>query len=96
MANASFRGNADYMQTPEFEKSLRGVMQLANRDRIALMRAEAVPWRCHRLLYCTAIKCGPRQHRLSRRSISSLHEVQARVPHVRAGRGPLNLDATVS
>jgi hypothetical protein len=50
MANASFRGNADYMQTPEFEKSLRGVMQLANRDRIALMRAEAVPWRCHRLL----------------------------------------------
>jgi hypothetical protein len=92
MANASFRGNADYMQTPEFEKSLRGVMQLANRDRIALMHAEAVPWRCHRLLYCTAIKCGPRQRRLSRRTTSGLHDIQARVPHVRAGRVPLNLD----
>jgi hypothetical protein len=53
--NASFRGYADYMQTPEFEKSLREVMQLANRDRIALMCAEAVPWRCHRSLIADAL-----------------------------------------
>ena len=46
--NASFRGYADYMQTPEFEESLNELIQLASHDRIALMCAEAVPWRCHR------------------------------------------------
>ena len=39
----------------EFEKILREVMQLANRDRIALMCAEAVPWRCHRSLIADAL-----------------------------------------
>jgi uncharacterized protein (DUF488 family) len=48
--NASFRGYADYMQTHEFMKSLDRLIQLANQDRIALMCAEAVPWRCHRSL----------------------------------------------
>ncbi len=41
--NASFRGYADYMQTPEFEESLNELIQLANQDRIALTCAEAVP-----------------------------------------------------
>ena len=40
--NASFRGYADYMQTPEFEQSLEELIRLANQDRIALMCAEAV------------------------------------------------------
>lgn len=48
--NASFRGFADYMQTLEFERSLKELIRLSNRDRIALMCAEAVPWRCHRSL----------------------------------------------
>jgi hypothetical protein len=48
--NASFRGYADYMQTSEFERSLEKLIRLTNRDRIALMCAEAVPWRCHRSL----------------------------------------------
>ena len=48
--NASFRGYADYMQTPEFAKSLEELVRLANQDRIVLMCAEAVPWRCHRSL----------------------------------------------
>jgi hypothetical protein len=42
--NASFRGFADYMQTPEFKQSLEELIQLANEERIALMCAEAVPW----------------------------------------------------
>jgi uncharacterized protein (DUF488 family) len=49
--NASFLGYADYMQTPEFEQSLEELIRLANQDRIALMCAEAVPWRCHRSLW---------------------------------------------
>ncbi len=53
--NASFRGYADYMQTPEFGKALDELIQLANRDRIALMCAEAVPWRCHRSLIADAL-----------------------------------------
>ena len=53
--NASFRGYADYMQTPEFEQSLDELIQLANRERIVLMCAEAVPWRCHRSLIADAL-----------------------------------------
>jgi uncharacterized protein (DUF488 family) len=53
--NASFRGYADYMQTPEFEQSLDELIQLVNQERIVLMCAEAVPWRCHRSLIADAL-----------------------------------------
>ena len=53
--NASFRGYADYMQTPEFEQSLDELIQLANQERIVLMCAEAVAWRCHRSLIADAL-----------------------------------------
>ncbi len=53
--NDSFRGYADYMQTPEFARSLEDLIRLASRDRIALMCAEAVPWRCHRSLIADAL-----------------------------------------
>ncbi|HXX35689.1 MAG TPA: DUF488 domain-containing protein, partial [Thermodesulfobacteriota bacterium] len=53
--NASFRGFADYMQTKEFEENLEGAIQLAERERIALMCAEALPWRCHRSLIADAL-----------------------------------------
>jgi uncharacterized protein (DUF488 family) len=48
--NISFRGFADYMQTPQFQRAIEKLILLARRDRIALMCAEAVPWRCHRSL----------------------------------------------
>jgi uncharacterized protein (DUF488 family) len=53
--NASFRGFADYMQTPEFEASLEALIKLAKQGRIALMCAEAVPWRCHRSMIGDAL-----------------------------------------
>jgi len=53
--NASFRGYADYMQTPEFEETLERCIELANDERVALMCAEAVPWRCHRSLIADAL-----------------------------------------
>ncbi len=53
--NASFRGFADYMQTPEFEENLKKLLVLLSRTRVALMCAEAVPWRCHRSLIADAL-----------------------------------------
>lgn len=53
--NASFRGYADYMQTPEFKQSLDELIKRARRERTALMCAEAVPWRCHRSLIADAL-----------------------------------------
>jgi Domain of unknown function DUF488 len=40
--NPSFRGYADYMQTPEFEQSLEELIQLAKQERIAIMVARRV------------------------------------------------------
>src|SRR5947208_2114116 len=53
--NVSFRGFADYMQTPEFSDNLAGLIEQAMRERIVLMCAEAVPWRCHRSLIADAL-----------------------------------------
>ena len=54
--NSSFRGFADYMQTPEFEAGLEKLMQLAAREQTVIMCAETVPWRCHRSLIADALK----------------------------------------
>ncbi|MBV8896124.1 MAG: DUF488 domain-containing protein, partial [Acidobacteriaceae bacterium] len=53
--NASFRGYADYMQTPEFRESLAALIDMAGRENTAIMCAEAVPWRCHRSLIADAL-----------------------------------------
>ena len=53
--NLSFRGYADYMQTAAFAANLASLIELARRDRVALMCAEAVPWRCHRSLIADAL-----------------------------------------
>ena len=53
--NLSFRGYADYMQTTDFAANLASVIELARTERVALMCAEAVPWRCHRSLIADAL-----------------------------------------
>ena len=53
--NASFRGYADYMQTPEFESALNALVQAAAHEAVVIMCAEAVPWRCHRSLISDAL-----------------------------------------
>jgi uncharacterized protein (DUF488 family) len=53
--NTGFRGFADYMQTPAFDASLGECIQLATDERVVLMCAEAVPWRCHRSLIADAL-----------------------------------------
>ncbi|MGH6827529.1 MAG: DUF488 family protein, partial [Rhizomicrobium sp.] len=46
--NKSFRGFADYMQTEAFKEGLEALIALGRKKRVAVMCAEAVPWRCHR------------------------------------------------
>jgi uncharacterized protein (DUF488 family) len=53
--NASFRGYADYMQTPEFGVAISELIELAANKSTAIMCAEAVPWRCHRSLIGDAL-----------------------------------------
>ena len=53
--NSGFRGFADYMQTPAFETALGGCLDLATAERVVLMCAEGVPWRCHRSLIADAL-----------------------------------------
>lgn len=53
--NPSFRGYADYMQTPAFDESLEELINIAREKVTAIMCAEAVPWRCHRSLIGDAL-----------------------------------------
>ena len=54
--NTSFRGYADYMLTDDFEAGLQRLLALASeRGPLAIMCAEAVPWRCHRSLVADAL-----------------------------------------
>jgi len=53
--NMGFRGYADYMQTQEFTDNLLKIIALARENRLTLMCAEALPWRCHRSLISDAL-----------------------------------------
>ena len=53
--NESFRGYADYMQTDEFRAGLDHLIGMNGPRRVAIMCAEAVPWRCHRSLVADAL-----------------------------------------
>jgi uncharacterized protein (DUF488 family) len=53
--NKSFRGYADYMQTKGFTEQLLNLMAIARKEYVAIMCAEALPWRCHRSLIADAL-----------------------------------------
>ncbi len=48
--NASFLNYASYTLTPEYEKGIQQLLAIASHKNTAIMCAESVPWRCHRLL----------------------------------------------
>jgi uncharacterized protein (DUF488 family) len=74
--NASFRGYADYMQSPEFENSLARCINLALQERVVLMCAESVPWRCHRSLIADALLArGIETREITSRIRTRLHEL---------------------
>lgn len=53
--NASFHAYADHLGSPAFGEALDRVVRAAERGPVALMCAEAVPWRCHRQLIADAL-----------------------------------------
>lgn len=53
--NASFRAYADYMGTDAFTAALDNLLDVAKGKSVAIMCAEAVPWRCHRWLLSDAL-----------------------------------------
>lgn len=52
--NASFRNYADYMETATFRTALAELEAEAGRERLAVMCAETLWWRCHRRLIADA------------------------------------------
>jgi uncharacterized protein (DUF488 family) len=55
--NASFRGYADYMETEQFQKGIKRLLDVATEAGVsAIMCAEAVWWRCHRSLIADYLK----------------------------------------
>ncbi len=55
--NASFRGYADHLASPEFGQGLEQLLALAARKRTTLMCSEALWWRCHRSLIADVLRC---------------------------------------
>lgn len=53
--NRSFRGYADYMQTEGFAGGIEELAALTRDHTVAIMCAEAVPWRCHRRMVGDAL-----------------------------------------
>jgi len=51
----AFRDYADYMASEDFERGLSELLDIAARERPAIMCSEAVPWRCHRRLITDAL-----------------------------------------
>lgn len=56
--NESFRGYADYMDTPDFAAAAEDLGALARGNRVAAMCAEAVWWRCHRSMIADFFKAS--------------------------------------
>ena len=52
---AAFRGYADHMETPEFKSALERLVRRGAGTPVAILCAEAVPWRCHRRLISDAL-----------------------------------------
>ena len=58
--NASFRGYADYMETPAFGVAFGELVAAVDRERVALMCAEVLWWRCHRSLLADKLQVDGR------------------------------------
>lgn len=54
LRHPSFRGYADYMQTPAFADALDALLREAETARTAIMCSETLWWRCHRRLISDA------------------------------------------
>ena len=53
--NESFRGYADHMEDADFAAAVDRLVEWGRDRHVAVMCAEAVPWRCHRSLLADAL-----------------------------------------
>jgi uncharacterized protein (DUF488 family) len=53
--NSGFRGYADYMLTEKFDQAIKELMDLVSTTGLTVMCAEAVYWKCHRMLLSDAL-----------------------------------------
>ena len=51
----SFKNYADYTLTPDYQRGIEQLTELASGHRLAIMCGEPVPWRCHRLLIANTL-----------------------------------------
>jgi uncharacterized protein (DUF488 family) len=51
----AFRGYADHMESADFKEALENLIELSRDRTVAILCAEAVPWRCHRRLISDAL-----------------------------------------
>jgi uncharacterized protein (DUF488 family) len=77
LRNASFRNYADYMLSPEFERAVGELVEIAKHSRTAYMCAERMWFQCHRMLVSDWLAAhghtvlhidgggAPREHRLT-------------------------------
>jgi uncharacterized protein (DUF488 family) len=85
--NASFRGFADYMATPEFSEGLESLIEIARARETSMMCAEAVPWRCHRSLIADALtKKGWTVRDIMSRTVAARHHL---TPFLKTRKGQL-------
>ncbi len=90
--NLSFRGYADYMATPEFQEGLDELKAIAEKKRVAIMCAEALPWRCHRSLTSDALTTqGWQVLHIQSRKTASPHEL---TPFLKVQDGKLTYPAS--
>lgn len=54
--NASFRAYADHLESDEFKQGIKELLEMALKERTAVMCAEALWWRCHRSLIADYLK----------------------------------------
>lgn len=90
--NDSFRGFADYMQTEEFDEAIKNLIEMSEKTRLAIMCAEAVPWRCHRLLVSDALTVrGVEVVHIMGRGKNSVHKITpfAKVEGIRVFYPPI-------
>ena len=85
--NPSFRGFADYMQTPSFLEGIEELEVFGKKYKTAIMCAEAVPWRCHRSLIADALTLRKWKvfHIISKKS-AKIHKL---TPFLRVKNGQL-------
>ncbi len=98
--SAGFRAYADHMETEAFQQALARLLELAPRQPLVLMCAEAVPWRCHRQLIADALVArgrrvvhilGPRQSREHELHPAARLAEGVRLIYDRVGEGQLSI-----